>query len=439
MPGWSEVARYVHVSTYASWDQVNHFYWGLVRGQLEPSEEVRAAAARIAADVLRARGAPEVRVAASSGARAPSRVAASPGHDAETELALVKAVYDFVVSQTRYVGLEFGIHGFKPYRVDQILERRFGDCKDKASLMHGLLEALGIDSRLVLLRMRRLGALPDAPASLAVFNHAILYLPRYDLWLDGTASYSGSRDLPSEDRGANVLVVNPDGPPTFTRIPEARPGDNVSETAFDVAIAPDGAAAVRGRSRVSGVAAPGYRRTYQTETDRRTQLEQSFSHAFPGLEVRGVKVSDLSRIEDDVTMEYELSVPRYAQRDGAGLRFSPFGAAPGYTETYAPNSSRRFDLVIGDPSVTRFTHRCALPAGWSVTDLPESARGEGPFGGFEVRYRRDGTTLVAEGFVTLATGRVAARDYPAFRAFVGEIDRALTRKVRIAPAGEATR
>ena len=117
--------------------------------------------------------------------------------DAETELAIVKAVYDFVVSQTRYVGLEFGIHGYKPYRVDQILQRRFGDCKDKASLMHALLASVGIDSRLVLLRMRKLGSMPERPASLAIFNHAILYLPKLDLWLDGTASFSGSRDLPA--------------------------------------------------------------------------------------------------------------------------------------------------------------------------------------------------------------------------------------------------
>ena len=80
---------------------------------------------------------------------------------------MVAALYGFVVTQTRYVGLEFGIHGFKPYRVDQVLTRRFGDCKDKASLTHALLEAVGLDSRLVLLRMRRLGRLPAAPASLA--------------------------------------------------------------------------------------------------------------------------------------------------------------------------------------------------------------------------------------------------------------------------------
>ncbi|HYG69258.1 MAG TPA: DUF3857 domain-containing protein, partial [Anaeromyxobacteraceae bacterium] len=440
MPGWSETSRYVHVSTYASWDEVARFYWGLVKEQLRPNEDVRATAAAIAGDVLRARGG-DVRLAA--GAPGPSvRPSTGSGRtdfpeaalDPETELAIVKAVYDFVVSQTRYVGLEFGIHGYKPYRVDQILQRRFGDCKDKASLMHALLASLGIDSRVVLLRMRKLGSMPERPASLAIFNHAILYVPKLDLWLDGTASFSGSRDLPGEDRGATVLVVNPDGPPRFGTVPEAKPEENRTESTFEVALAPDGGATLRGRSRIRGVQAPGYRRAYQAERERRATLEQAFNRTFPGLEVKALTVSDLGRLEDDVTMQFELEVARYAQPDGDGLRFTPFGAAAGYTEAYAAASSRRHDLVLGDPSETRFTYRYALPPGWRVADVPDPVEADGPFGAFAVRYRVEGAALVAEGHLTFETGRVAAKDYPAFRRFTADVDRAFGRKARIEPA-----
>lgn len=426
MPGWSEVSRYVHVSTYASWDEVARFYWGLVREQLRPNDDVRATAERIAGAVLRGRGG-DVRLAS-----------AAPGEtrnwDRETELAIVKALYEFVVSQTRYVGLEFGIHGYKPYRVDQILQRRFGDCKDKASLLHALLGSVGIDSRLVLLRMRRLGRMSEAPASLAIFNHAILYLPQFDLWLDGTASFSGSGDLPGEDRGATVLVLNPDGPPRFGYVPEARPEDNRTESRFEVALAADGRATLRGTSRIRGVEAPGYRRAYQAEGERRAVLEQAFNRTFPGLEVKSLAVSELGRIEDDVAMRFELEVARYAQPDGAGLRFTPFGAAAGYTAAYAPASSRRHDLVLGDPGETHFTYRYTVPPGWRVAELPDPAEVETPFGAFAVRYRTDGAALVAEGHLTFRTGRVAVNDYPAFRRFTADVDRAFGRKVRIAPA-----
>jgi len=415
MPGWSEVAPYLHVSTYASWDDVTRFYWGLVREQVAVTPEIRETALRIAAEVRRDLRDPK-----------PS--------DAALERALVQAVHRFVVTNTRYVALEFGIHGFKPYRVDQILDRRFGDCKDKASLTHALLEALGIDSRLVLLRMRRLGRMPEKPASLAIFNHAILYVPKHDLWLDGTASYSGSRDLPAEDRGATVLVVNPGEPARFTTIPWGRAEDNRTESRYQVALAADGSAAVEGEARVAGVQAPGYRRAYAAEGDRRAQLEQAMSRTFPGLAVQGLTISDLGRLEDDVRLQFTLALPRLAERQGDGLRLPPFGAGPRFTEGLAPLSARERDLVLGAPWETHLAYRYALPAGWRAAEIPPAAKLEGPYAAFEVSYREDGGALLAETRVRMKASRVPAADYGAFRDFLSQVDRALARPVRLAPA-----
>jgi cellulose synthase operon protein C len=425
MPGWSEVARFVHVSTYASWDEVARFWWRLVRDQVKPTPEVRAEAERIAGEVLRERG----------GARlAKAAFPPAGGWDPATKRALVAAVHGFVVSRTRYVGLEFGIHGYKPYRVDQVLARRFGDCKDKASLTRALLEALGIDARLVLLRMRRLGGLPETPASLAAFNHAITYVPDLDLWLDGTAAWSGTRDLPAEDRGATVLVVSPEGPPRFARIPDARPEENRTELRFDVALAPDGGAAIQGSWRIAGVEAPGYRQAFLVPEERSRQLEESFNQTFSGVKVEEVTASELTRLEEDVAMSFRVAVPRYAQGDGGGLRFTPFGGARGYGEAWAPLSARRYDLEPGSPMETRFTYRYTLPPGWKVAELPEPVSVDGPFGGFSVRWREEGGAPVAVGHVRLAVSRVAAADYPAFRGFAAAIDRALARQARIVPA-----
>ena len=435
MPGWSEVLRYVHVSTYGDWEHVARFYWGLVQDPLRANDEVRQAAARIAGDVLRARGGRAAALPTAASAEGMPAIAPPPGGwDVETKRALVRALYGFVVAQTRYVGLEFGIHGYKPYRVDQVLSRRFGDCKDKASLLTAMLASVGVDARLVLLRMRRLGRIPETPASLAVFNHAIVYVPDLDLWLDGTAAYTGTRELPGEDRGASVLVVNPVGPPRFGTIPEARPEDNRVESHFDVALAPDGRATVRGASRIAGAQAPQYRRAYLAEHQRRAQLEEAFNRTFPGLEVKTIEVSDLTHLEDDVAMSFALDVPRYAQPEGEGLRFTPFGAGQGYADAYAALSTRRWDLVLGDPGETRFVYRYALPPGWEVAEVPEPAAADTPQAAFEVRYRRDADALVAEGHVTFKTARVAAADYPAFRDLLTRIDRAFARKVTIRPA-----
>jgi transglutaminase-like putative cysteine protease len=439
MPGWSEAARYLHVSTYQTWEQVNQFYWRLVRDQVKPTPEIRAMAQELSAPILEKAGGVQVAKAGAAAVLPGGHTQRAPpdpplASDKETRLALVRAAYDFVVTQTRYVGLEFGIHGYKPYRVDQILSRRFGDCKDKASLLHALLEAMGIDSRLVLLRMRRMGRVPERPASLSVFNHAILYVPELDLWLDGTASYSGSRDLPGEDRGATVVVIDPDGPPRFQTLPDARPEDNRLDADLKLTLAADGAAAVNGAWHAAGMEAPEFRRAYGVEDGRRALLEQSLGRLFPGAHVEAVTVSDLGRIEDDVDIRFAGSIPRAAQPDGAGLRFTPFGTTTGYAEAYASLSSRKHDLELGGPRDARFRYRYALPAGWRVLELPEPVQVSSPLGSFEVRYRQEADAVVAEGRVVIAAQRVNVKDYPAFRDLMIQIDRAFARRVRVAPS-----
>jgi len=418
MPGYSEVAPFIHVSTYQSWDEVARFYWGLVREQIAVTPEVRATAKRVADEALaerRALGLPEQ----------------------GDELALVQAVHRFVVSHIRYVGLEFGIHGYKPYRVDQILDRRFGDCKDKASLAHALLEALGIDSDLVLLRMNRLGRMPAEPASLAIFNHAILYVPRFDLWLDETASYSGSKDLPSEDRGATVLVVAQGPKALFTTVPEGRPEDNESQSRYEVELSRDGSALVRGESHVAGAQAPSYRSAYAAEHDRQALLEQAMSRTFPGLSVKTVTTSDLSRLEDEVVMRFSLELPRFADKDGDGLRLAPLGANPGYVEAMAPLSSRSFDLVLGEPWEGRLAYHYALPSGWSAGPLPSPVSVDQPFGSFEVVYEAKGDSLTAEAHIALKKARIGLSDYPAFRDFLSQLDHALARPLHVGPSPAA--
>ena len=181
MPGYAEVAPYLHVSTHNDWGQIGDYFWSIAKDQLSPSPQLL--------EVVK-------------------QLSAKAGSDPAARTA---AAFDYVVSFTRYVGLEFGIHGYKPYPVAEVLSRGFGDCKDKASLLVALLRELGVPADLVLIRTRHQGRIADLPASLSVFDHAIVYVPSMDRFLDGTARFYGSSELPSEDQGASALVVEPDG------------------------------------------------------------------------------------------------------------------------------------------------------------------------------------------------------------------------------------
>jgi transglutaminase-like putative cysteine protease len=100
--------------------------------------------------------------------------------DSTTELDKVKAVYNWVVDNTRYVALEFGIYGFKPRRCVKTINRGWGDCKDKATVIVTLLKELGIAADIVIVRTGMRGAFDSKVASLAPFDHAIAYVPSLD-------------------------------------------------------------------------------------------------------------------------------------------------------------------------------------------------------------------------------------------------------------------
>ena len=58
----------------------------------------------------------------------------------------VQAIGEFVQQQIRYVAIEIGIGGLQPHNAGDIFHSRYGDCKDKATLLAAMLSAVGIHS-----------------------------------------------------------------------------------------------------------------------------------------------------------------------------------------------------------------------------------------------------------------------------------------------------
>jgi tetratricopeptide (TPR) repeat protein len=406
MPGLSEVGTTLHVSTYQTWDQVGRYWWGLVKDQLTPNDELT----KTVDTVLK-------------------------GVDRKDQQAVVKALYAFVVTNTRYVALEFGIHGYKPYRVDRVLARRFGDCKDKASLIVAMLKVAGVDARLVLLRMRSLGALSSEPASLAAFNHAIAYVPSLDLFLDGTAEFHGTRDLPSADRVADVLVVEPGGGSRFLVTPEAKPDDNLSTLELTVSLAKDGSAEVKGQTTVRGQGAPDVRRSYQSAATRKATFETGWAQSFPGLSLQTLDVSDTTKLEDPMKLGFSMRAPRYAEVLPLGLRFFPLGAGRAFTQALAPLAERKSDVELPGVWSNRFKVSYEPPAGYTVQGVPEPFDETNDFGRATLSVKVENGRPVVTAEITMSKARITPSEYPKFRAWLLRVDQAFSRKLTVQQPG----
>ena len=86
----------------------------------------------------------------------------------------MKALAQFVQHDIRYVAIELGIGGWQPHPAADVFTHHYGDCKDKATLLSSMLKQIGVESFYVVINTRRGSVTPQTPASVGVFNHAIL-------------------------------------------------------------------------------------------------------------------------------------------------------------------------------------------------------------------------------------------------------------------------
>lgn len=395
MPGYTDVAAYVHVSTYKTWQDVAAWYRGLVAEQLQSSPEIHAAV------MAAVRGLGD-------------------------ERARIRAVYDLVVSKTRYVGLEFGIHGYQPYRTTQVFARKFGDCKDKASLLVVMLREIGVDASLVLARTRRGGDLDPTPASLAPFDHAIVYVPKYDWYLDGTAEFSGAGELPAMDQDIPVLIV---AQGRLVRTPVLPAANNRVVTVERVQLDAAGGARVDEDVSVAGEVAHEWREHYQSPGERLTRYDKAWAQKHPGAHVESVEMPHLDDLERPVEVHARVTVPDWGRADGDGgaaeLVLPAIGRDADMQRSYARLSTRKHDLVLGFPWRQEDRVTVTLPAGWSVERLPEARTVTAPFGRFSLAAEDKGGAVEVTAALEVDRHRIARADYPAFRRFCADVDAAL--------------
>jgi hypothetical protein len=396
-PALGEILGHVHVSTYKSWDEMASWYWGLVKDQFVADDDVR-------------------------------RRVAEATRGLKDDRAKVRAIYDYVVQKTRYVALEFGIHGFKPYSCAQIFARGFGDCKDKATLIVTMLKELGIPSTIVIVRTGMRGDFETEPASLAPFDHAIAYVPSLDLYLDGTAEYTGSTELPAMDRGALALQVNEGRRAKLVHLPDPPPSESVTSRKLDIVVAADGSAQIESISRVTGANASGYRQRYHAEVSRKQRITEDLAGDFAGLEVLSVEAPDIDNVDEKVGIRVRAKARDLARRDGESISI-PVGPREHMVRDLAPLSQRKQDVRIHAMTTTENDWTIHLPPGMHVIRAPLASEVHRAFGSVRVEVELSLPVIHVKTTVTVDRTRILAVEYPDLRAWCEAADRILGQRV----------
>lgn len=126
------------------------------------------------------------------------------GADGQRAKALLLA--DWVRKNIRYVAVYIGDGGVVPHAANEVLEQRYGDCKDHATLLEALLASAGIPSTPALISSGSAFTLPSV-AAVGVLNHVITYVPSLDLFVDATAGNVAAGYLPQADLDKQVVLT----------------------------------------------------------------------------------------------------------------------------------------------------------------------------------------------------------------------------------------
>jgi Domain of Unknown Function with PDB structure (DUF3857)/Transglutaminase-like superfamily len=159
-------------------------------------------------------------------------------------------IYDWVSKHIRYVAVLLGNGGYEPHDAGSILDNGYGDCKDHVVLFEALLKAKGIASVPVLVDSNNRYRAPEV-ATPALFNHAISYLPEFDLYADSTAGVAPFGILPMTQYGKPVVLAT-EPAPSFTTLPLVTAAANEEKLQTTAQLMADGTVSGQSITEASG-------------------------------------------------------------------------------------------------------------------------------------------------------------------------------------------
>ena len=311
----------------------------------------------------------------------------------------IRAVHRWVAQDIRYISLDFGIGGYQPRAVSEVLKTGFGDCKDKATLFVSAMTMLGITAYPVLLSADG-GVLRGLPSK-DQFDHAIAAVktPTGYQFTDLTAELVPYGQLPGAYQGEFGLVVKPDGDVEEITFPENGIAQNFSHDEADGTIDSAGTLTLRMRMSAGGTQQYGMRSAFQHSLD--STAKARFARGFAGRIVPGAAGDSLVLFDGrDFAAKPEFRIritkPRALARSGdtelLTLPFSPPEWMANSASQVEGMPPRRFPIdasrIIGRSSgITDL--RITLPAGWKVR-LPASVTADSPYGAYTVTYKQEG-------------------------------------------------
>ncbi len=338
-----------------------------------------------------------------------------------SDTARIKAIYYWVQDHIRYIAYEDGLSGYIPASVQDVMTKKYGDCKGMANLLTELLRMAGFDARFTWIGTRHL-PYPQTMPALCVNNHAIctLIYGGKTYFLDGTEKFAPFGENAFRIQGKEVLIANGEKF-EIQKVPLTTAVENRLFTKAELTL--DGEK-LTGKVKVelTGNQRTDFHQAYQELPASSTSefLNDYLEFGNNNMIANNVKTSDLKNREIPVTIEGEADLSNTVSQI-SGDKYVSIDFFPKSLERFIPDEKRMegYDLDILVKFVDEITLN--LPAGFQFTDKPENLEVSGTGYSFKGVYLIEGSRLTLKKELSISNSIIRKNEFGEWKKFIESI------------------
>lgn len=346
-------------------------------------------------------------------------------------MARLSRVADFMQQQIRYVAIEIGIGGWQPHPAEDVFRSRYGDCKDKATLMIAMLDAAGVRATWVSVDDRRGRIDPAAPSLFGDHMIIAIEIPKgYDnprlkavvtarngrryLIFDPTNAYVPVGDLPENEQGGyGVLAAGEDS--QVIQLPVLSPDADTTERTAKFELDSDGT--LKGHVTVTrlGASSWGLRESLAMESakEQREAMERTLQRDFSAFTLDQETMKNVRQLDEPVTVEYQVTAPSYAKSAGSLLLVRP--RVVGDLAWGLSDKPRTVPISFEGLGEWQDSVDVKIPAGYTVDDVPDPVNVDVGFATYTSQVKAEGDVLHYQRQYVLKKLSLSSDDYGELR------------------------
>ncbi len=292
--------------------------------------------------------------------------------DKKTDEDKINAIFNFVSQNIRYISVLLGPHTHKPHKASEIFQKRYGDCKDKTTLLLTMLKIAGIEGMPALVPANG-KYFDESVPSLNAFNHVIAVVPIKDkyFWLDAT-NETASYKSPPFSLPTTVFLINKDGTYRFIKTPELDDKNDSYRAEMNIDINQEGNAAIDYYYEYSGKAAESIRYffKYSPPEQRKKYFEER------GIEVKKLDLGSFTDTRVPFTIKLSGNIKNVAQiLDEETMVLSNIVSIDSYRDITAAGN-RKYPITQSQSFYSREKSSYKFPAGYKIKKLPKDFTSE---------------------------------------------------------------